>query len=273
VTDHPPHGVNVVIGAANGMGAAVARLLAPRGRLVIADRDPSGVLELAAEIGGDVEAVGCDITVPAQVDEVVDTVTGGLGGPGGLGALVLTAGSSPSMGPGRPIYDVNLLGTARVVRAFEPVLQPGSVAVCFSSMAAYLAPSSPEIDAVLDDPESPTFLADLEVHGIDVDNPQVAYVLSKQGVQRLIRHRARVWGERGARLLSLSPGIIDTGMGRLEAANEPAMADMVAASALGREARPEEVAAVAVFLTSDDASFMTGTDVLVDGGAVAAMLG
>ena len=58
-------------------------------------------------------------------------------------------------------------------------------------------------------------------------------------------------------------------MGRLEAANEPAMADMVSASALRREGRPEEVAAVAVFLTSDAASFVTGTDVLVDGGAIA----
>ena len=58
-------------------------------------------------------------------------------------------------------------------------------------------------------------------------------------------------------------------MGRLEAANEPAMADMVSASALPREGTPEEVAAVAVFLTSAAASFVTGTDVLVDGGAIA----
>ena len=59
-------------------------------------------------------------------------------------------------------------------------------------------------------------------------------------------------------------------MGRLEAANEPAMADMVADSALRRGGRAEEVAAVAVFLTSEAASFVTGTDVLVDGGAIAA---
>jgi NAD(P)-dependent dehydrogenase (short-subunit alcohol dehydrogenase family) len=70
-------------------------------------------------------------------------------------------------------------------------------------------------------------------------------------------------------LVSVSPGIIDTPMGQLEAANEPAMADMVSGSALARQGRPEEVAAVAVFLASDAASFVTGTDVLVDGGAVA----
>jgi NAD(P)-dependent dehydrogenase (short-subunit alcohol dehydrogenase family) len=84
-----------------------------------------------------------------------------------------------------------------------------------------------------------------------------------------VRSRALRWGAKGARLLSLSPGIVDTGMGRLEASNEPAMATMVETSALRREGRPEEIAAVAAFLVSDAASFMTGTDVLVDGGSIA----
>jgi len=69
--------------------------------------------------------------------------------------------------------------------------------------------------------------------------------------------------------VSISPGVIDTPMGRLEDANEPSMAGIVAGSALAREGRPEEVAAVAAFLVSDAATFVTGTDVLVDGGAVA----
>ncbi len=272
---------NVVIGAASGMGAAVAELLAPRGPLLLADRDGDALDAVATRVrqaarsdvasaspveANPVETMACDITDTGPVEAVARAT-------GTLGALVLTAGLSPSMAPGRPLYEVNLRGTARVLDAFEPVLAPGSAAVCFASMAAHMAPTSPEIAPVLDDPLSPSFYEDLAACDVDVNDSQIAYVLSKQGVQRLVVRRAVAWGAKGARLLSLSPGIIDTGMGRLEASNQPAMDDMVKASALAREARPEEVASVAAFLVSDAASFMTGTDVLVDGGAIAALFG
>jgi NAD(P)-dependent dehydrogenase (short-subunit alcohol dehydrogenase family) len=144
------------------------------------------------------------------------------------------------------------------------------VAVCFASMAGHLVPPAAEIDRVLDEPASSTFFADLAAAGVDVDLPQSAYPYSKRGVLRLVQRRAAQWGRRGARLLSLSPGIIDTGLGRLEAEHEPAMAQMVEASALGRTGSADEIAEVVGFLVSPAASFLTGTDVLVDGGAVAA---
>lgn len=252
---------DVVIGAGSGMGAAVARALHGRGnRLLLADRDDAAAGAVAAGLDG-AEAFACDITDPAAVAALVDRV-------GTLGAFVLTAGLSPNMADGRRIYTVNLVATDAVVAAFEPTLAEGSAGVVFASSAGHLIPQDDGIDAILDAPQAPDFFDRLAAVGL-ADDPAIGYAISKRGVHRLVQRRARDWGAAGARLVSLSPGIIDTPMGRLEYDNQPVMADMVASSYLAREGDPAEIAAAVAFLVSDAASFITGTDLLVDGGSVA----
>jgi NAD(P)-dependent dehydrogenase (short-subunit alcohol dehydrogenase family) len=255
---------NVVVGAGSGMGTAVAKVLAPRGHLIVADLHLDTVISVAEDIGGDVEALPCDITDTDQVDALLRRV----GELGDLEAFVLSAGLSGSMAGGRRILEVNLISTARVMTAVEPLLRPGSVGICFASMSGYRVPQSPALLSVLDDPLAPDFFEKLEALGMDPDD-RGAYPISKCGVHRLVRGLAPAYGARGARIMSVSPGINDTPMNRLDEENNPIMADFISAAPLGRRGKPEEVAKVVAFLTSEDASFMTGSDVLVDGGMVA----
>jgi NAD(P)-dependent dehydrogenase (short-subunit alcohol dehydrogenase family) len=246
---------------------AVARRLDSRGgRLLLADVDVAGAEQLAGELTADVEVCRCDVSDRDDLDALAKAS-------GEFATLVLTAGLSPTMGPGRRIFEVDIIGPAMLLEVFEPLAQSGSVAVLLSSMAGHMLPEQPEVDPVLDRPLAPSFLDDLVARGVDVEDPAMAYVCSKRAVHRLVRRVSKAWGDRGARVLSLSPGIIDTPMGRRENEAQPVMADMVAASALGRMVDPDEVAAVVEFLVSPAASAMTGTDVLVDGGVVASMQG
>lgn len=251
---------NVVIGAGAGMGEAVAERLGGRADLLLVDRHRDAVESVAARLGARWATV--DLAAPDAPDRLLAEVDR-------IGALVVTAGLSPSMAAGRTIHEVNLRAPARLLDAVESRIGPGSVGVLVASMAAHLMPSDPTVDAILDAPGAVDYFDQLDGLGLDSDDPAFAYALSKQGVVRLVRRRSIAWGRLGARLVSVSPGIITTDMGRLEDANQPAMQGMVDASALARRGSPEEVAAVIAFLVSDEASFVTGTDVLVDGGAVA----
>jgi NAD(P)-dependent dehydrogenase (short-subunit alcohol dehydrogenase family) len=254
---------NIVIGAASGMGKAVAHKLAPRGALLLADVNLDGAKAAAQEIGGDVGAVACDLRDEADVARLFDQVSS-------IDALVLTAGISGSMGTAQDILDINLRGFERAILAALPLVAPGSVAVCFSSTGSYGMPDDPEILELLEDPLAAHFFEGYEALPYDT-GASFAYAFSKLGVRRLVRRWAGEFGKRGARIVSLSPGINDTPMNRIDEARAPIMAEIIKASPIGRRGTPEEVANIVDFLTSSQASLMMGSDVLADGGMVAAL--
>jgi NAD(P)-dependent dehydrogenase (short-subunit alcohol dehydrogenase family) len=176
----------------------------------------------------------------------------------------------------RRVLTVDLVGTALLTDALWPVATSVTALVCFASMAPLLLPGEvdPDLDAALDDPLDPEFLDRIRaVGGPAVEDPGMAYAWAKRGVHRLVRREAVRFGRVGARICSVSPGIIDTPMGRQEAAARPTNDILVGLTPLGREGRAEEVAAAAAFLLSEAASFVNGIDLLVDGGVVAALTG
>lgn len=248
--------VIVVTGAGSGMGRACVEPVRAFADVVVAvDRH-------APDLDG-VVAVGCDVSDPTQVTALAERVAS----LGTFRGLVHAAGISQSMDDQRRILEVNLVGTQLLVNAFEPLVVPGSAAVCFASTAAHQLGRfvTAEQRSVLADPLAPDFLD--RAAALSPDSG-IAYGLSKVGVQFAVRRAAAVWGRLGGRINSLSPGIIDTPMGQFELEHYEVMHTMVERSPVQRMGEPREIAAAVSFLISDAASFITGTDLLVDGGLI-----
>jgi NAD(P)-dependent dehydrogenase (short-subunit alcohol dehydrogenase family) len=256
------------------MGLACAHRLAQRvDHLLLVDLDEAAVSQAASQIPSNarVEPVVLDITDRDGLATLAQRV----GEQGRLGPVAHAAGISPTMADWRRIFTVDLIGTALLAEALRPRATTGTAMVCFASMAAQLgaAMATAELDAALDDPLREGFLDRLhDVVGTGIEDSGTAYMVAKRGVQRLVQREALRLGALGARICSVSPGIIDTPQGRQEAAAQDVMTTLTEMSALRRVGQPEELAAVVTFLLSDEASFITGTDVLVDGGVCAGVL-
>lgn len=258
-----PSGIAIITGAAAGMGEATARLFCDAGwPLLLCDLNHARLETMAASLRPQAEVIllAADIASPTLAEQLTERLGGRA-----VGALVHCAGLSPSLADSARILDVNLAGTMRLLQAVRPHLSQGAAAVLLASMSGYMLPL-PGADEMLDKITSPEQVASLLSHP---EVPKMAYSVSKRGVQRLARREALAFGRQGARIVSLSPGIIDTPMGRSELASQPRMQGMISASPLARMGQSEEIASVALFLCSSAASFITGIDVPVDGGALA----
>ena len=267
--------VGIVTGAGRGMGFACAqRLTNSVDRLLLVDLDPETVAAAAAELStagrAVVEPFVLDVTDVDGLTRLADRVCE----LGSLRAVAHVAGISPTMADWRRIFTVDLVGTALLAQALRPLATAGTAMVCFASMAPIIASLEPDeaISAALDDPLGEHFLDKIhEAIGPAIEHTGAAYAWAKYGVQRFVKQEAVRLGSVGARVCSLSPGLIDTPQGRQEAESNEHLGALVAKTPLGRTGTAEEVAAVVSFLLSDEASFLNGTDILVDGGICAAV--
>ncbi|WP_307874917.1 SDR family oxidoreductase [Frankia nepalensis] len=268
--------MGIATGAGRGMGrACAARLADTVDVLLLVDRDERAAAETAAVLSGSerraqVNVVALDITDGDAVRGLASRVSE----LGRLRAVAHAAGISPTMGDWRQILTVDLVGSALLTEALAPLATAGTAVVCFASMAPLLegGRGNPDAETVLGDPLDPHFLERLHAAlGLVIESPGIAYTWAKRGVYRLVEREAVRFGRAGGRICSVSPGIIDTPMGRQEAASRSTNDRLARRTPLGREGHPDEVASAVAFLLSDEASFINGIDILVDGGVVAAL--
>lgn len=165
------------------------------------------------------------------------------------------------------MYTIDLVATELLIDAFYELAVKDSVAILLSSMMAYTVPSNDEYDEALTNPQA---IDSFEIISRFVNSDSdVMYNFAKRGVQLLTHKNADRWGEKGARIVSVSPGVIETPMALKAAEEHPERMEIIKkATPLKRNGQPEDIADVISFLVSDAARFITSTDILVDGGVI-----
>jgi NAD(P)-dependent dehydrogenase (short-subunit alcohol dehydrogenase family) len=263
--------VIVVIGA-GGIGMAIARRQGFGKTILLADFNEKVLAAAADELrtaSYAVETQSVDVSSRKSVEALIEKATS----LGSVLQVINTAGLSPNMAPPDRVLAVDLYGAALVFEAFSDVVAAGGAGLIISSMAGHMLPpltleqnkalAFTPADALLDLP----FLKET------VHDSMVAYMMAKRANHLRVQAEAICWGERGARVNSISPGIIATPLAQHEL-NSPigdGYRAMIAASPAKRMAPPEEIAIAAAYLLGADSGFVTGSDLLIDGGVIAAM--
>lgn len=260
--------VAVITGASGGMGQACARRLGKNYSLLLVDINASAVEATATTLhaeGYRVTPFCADLIKPDAIEQLV-AIAQSLGP---VHALVHTAGLSPTMADAKRIMDVNWVATYRLAEAFLPIMQSGGCAVLIASTSAYMIPIKPELDALFDNPLASDFWSKVEALA---GTSESSYAFSKRAVLHYCERAVTQWGKRGVRIVSISPGVIGTPMGKQEMESKPIMTQMVAMTPLQREGVADDIAGGVEFLCSDAASFISGIDLRIDGGMIPVML-
>lgn len=263
--------VIVVIGAGS-IGQAIARRVSVGKHVLLADLRRENV-EVAANVlsdaGFDVTTAIVDVSSRKAVHALVEVAKA----TGTISGLIHAAGVSPTQASPATILKVDLYGTALVLEEFGNVIARGGAGVVIASQSGHRLPAlTPEQNKALATTPADELLA-LPMLQLDrVTDPLHAYQLSKRGNSLRVMAEAVRWGKRGARINTISPGIISTPLAKdeLTGPRGEGYRRMINLSAAGRVGTPDEVGAVGALLMGPDGAFITGSDFLMDGGVTAA---
>jgi NAD(P)-dependent dehydrogenase (short-subunit alcohol dehydrogenase family) len=263
--------VIVVIGA-GAIGQAIARRVSAGKHVLLTDlrqENAAAASQTLSDAGFEVTAATVDVSSRASVHALVEQATA----LGQVTGLIQAAGVSPSQASPETILHVDLYGTALVLEEFGYVMAKGGAGVVIASQSGHRLPAlTPEQDKALATTPVEELLALPLLQPDQVKDSLHAYQLAKRGNSLRVMAEAVRWGKRGARINTISPGIIITPLAKdeLKGPRGDGYRRMMQLSAAGRAGTPDEVGTIGALLMGSDGAFITGSDFLMDGGVTAA---
>lgn len=262
--------VIVVIGSGS-IGLAIARRVSAGKHVVLADlraENADAAAKILGEAGFEVHTAIVDVASRDSVHALVETATA----LGAVTGVIHAAGVSPTQASPAAILKVDLYGTALVLEEFGNVIARGGSCVVIASQSGHrLAALSAEHNKALATTPVDDLLALPMLQPGMVSDALHAYQIAKRGNALRVMAEAVRWGKRGARVNTISPGIIMTPLAKdeLSGPRGPGYRRMLALSPAGRAGTPDEVGNVGALLMGPDGAFITGSDFLMDGGVTA----
>jgi NAD(P)-dependent dehydrogenase (short-subunit alcohol dehydrogenase family) len=262
--------VTVVIGAGQ-IGQAIARRVSAGKRVLLADlhkANADAAAEVLANAGFDVSTATVDVSSRESVHALAETAAA----LGDITGVIHAAGVSPSQARPEVILAVDLYGTALVLEEFGNIVASGGSAVVIASQSGHrLGALTAEQDAALATTPADELLSLPMLQPDQVTDTLHAYQLAKRGNSLRVMAEAVRWGRRGARVNTISPGIIITPLARdeLTGPRGEGYRRMIELSPVRRAGTPDEVGTVGALLMGPDGAFITGSDFLMDGGVTA----